>query len=129
MGPTSSRATVAMGRPIFVFGSNTQGRHGRGAALTAYLSHGAVLGQAEGLQGHSYAIPTKELRQGYPTVTLAQIRAAVQRFIEFANALPHQRFVVTRIGCGLAGFTDAQIAPMFEGLTYRNVELPREWTR
>lgn len=97
---------------IFVFGSNLKGLHGGGAARTAYLAHGAIKGQGEGLQGTSYAIPTKYTL--WQTMPLEAIKQAVERFMKFAEANPHMDFHVTRIGCGLAGYKDEQIAPMFE---------------
>ena len=98
---------------IFVFGSNREGRHGKGAASLARQYHGAIYGQPRGLQGRSYAIITKELRRGYPAVTLQEIRLGVNEFLDFATRNPTFTFYVTRIGCGLAGFTEIQIAPMF----------------
>lgn len=111
------------GLSIFVFGSNTQGRHGKGAALTARRKHGAIYGQAYGLQGNSYAIVTKELRSYKPAVSLKEIEEQVIAFLKFARAHTELTFMVTPIGCGLAGFTPAQIAPMFVGRSY-NVHLP-----
>lgn len=118
-----------MSRKIFVFGSNTQGRHGKGTALLAREKYGAVYGQPEGLQGDAYAIVTKELRPGRRKVTLEQVRAGVTEFLKFAKARPELTFVVSPIGCGLAGFTPGEIAPLFRGHG-GNVELPpefREW--
>ena len=111
---------------IFVFGSNRQGRHGKGAALHARLHHGAVNGQAEGLQGSSYAIVTKELRRNCQPVTLSEITLGVAKFLDFAAAHPNWDFNVTAIGCGLAGFAKDQIAPLFADRT-SNVHLPNEW--
>ena len=102
---------------VFVFGSNRQGRHGKGAALAAVRHHGACYGQAEGLQGQSYAIVTKELRVDQPTVTLEEVAAGVARFLRFAAEHPELTFNVTAIGCGLAGFTPEQIKPLFVGHT------------
>ena len=99
-------------RTIFVFGSNREGRHGKGAALEA-MKRGAVYGQAIGLQGDSYGIVTKELRPSYPPVTLGDIKAGIDRFLSFARSRPDLSFVVTPIGCGLAGFDPDQIAPLF----------------
>lgn len=96
---------------IFVFGSNLAGRHGKGAALYAQQHHGAIYGQGEGRQGDSYAIPTKD-GQLRP-LTLDVIQACVWHFIFYAREHPELSFTVTRIGCGLAGYTDEQIAPMF----------------
>ena len=108
---------------IFVFGSNREGRHGKGAALEAFREYGAIYGQAEGLQGRSYAIVTKELRSGHPPVTLKDVAESVQHFLEFATIHRDLRFHVTPIGCGLAGFHPRQIAPLFRDAP-PNVELP-----
>jgi hypothetical protein len=122
---------MAYEREVFVFGSNREGRHGKGAALEARARHGAIYGQAEGLQGNSYAIVTKELRSkgqrnGAGIVTLNEVAAGVDIFLEFAEAHPNWRFNVTPIGCGLAGFKPYQIAPLFRGHT-PNVVLPEEF--
>lgn len=111
---------------IFVFGANREGRHGRGAALHARLHYGARYGQALGPQGRSYAIITKELRRGHPPVTLAEVAQGVAQFLEYARLHPGLTFEVTRLGCGLAGFTDAQIAPLFTGAP-ANCGLPAKW--
>lgn len=113
-----------MPRTIFVFGSNLAGRHGAGAALYARRYHNATYGQGEGLQGDSYAIPTKDAR--IQTLPLSDIAAYVAIFIGFATAHPELTFVVTRIGCGLAGYTDAQIAPIFKDAP-PNCLLPDGW--
>lgn len=97
---------------VFVFGSNLAGRHGAGAARFAKLQHGAIYGQGEGLQGRSYAIPTKDER--IETLALSRIQIYVDHFLRFARGSPHLQFKVTPIGCGLAGYTPAQITPMFE---------------
>ena len=109
---------------IFVFGSNLAGRHGAGAALFARQHHGAVYGQGMGLQGTSYGIPTKGMHLA--TLTLYQIKHYVSEFIKFAEAHPELTFNVTRIGCGLAGYTDSDIAPMFKGAPI-NCNLPEGW--
>lgn len=112
---------------IFVFGSNLAGRHGAGAALDARRKHGAVYGVGEGLQGSSYAIPTKD--RALKPRTLDEIRASVETFKAFAREMldvPEVTFQVTRIGCGLAGYTDAQIGPMFADAP-ANCELPVNW--
>lgn len=115
---------VAVLKPIFVFGSNLAGRHGKGAALEALEKHGAVYGQGIGLQGCSYGIPTKD--ESLQTLPLNDIRDYVDEFIELASLRPDLQFNVTRIGCGLAGYTDAQIAPMFKDAP-DNCELPYCW--
>jgi hypothetical protein len=112
---------------IFVFGSNESGRHGLGAAKTA-LGWGAKWGQAEGLQGKTYGIPTKDssVRR---TLSVEEIKPYVDRFIEFALNNPNMIFLVTEIGCGLAGLKPKQIAPLFkEAINLENVHLPsRFW--
>lgn len=109
---------------IFVFGSNIAGRHGKGAALYARKNHGAIYGQGIGRQGNSYAIPTKNLfLESYPLET---IKFHVDTFIMYANKHPELIFNVTRIGCGLAGYTDIDIAPMFRDAPI-NCILPDGW--
>jgi hypothetical protein len=113
-------------REIFVFGSNRTGIHGAGAALEARQNHGAHHGWASGLQGNSYAIVTKELRWFEPSVDIDEIRRGVRKFLKFARKHPEMIFNVTPIGCGLAGFTPEQIAPLFNvalGIP-ENVKLP-----
>lgn len=110
-----------MGNAIFVFGSNLAGRHGKGAALWASRHRGARYGQGEGIQGQSYAIPTKD--GSLRTLSLEEIELAVGRFIAFAKERPGLTFELTPIGCGLAGYAPAQIAPMFRGAP-ANVHLP-----
>lgn len=109
---------------IFVFGSNLAGRHGKGAAYEARKRHGAIYGQGIGLQGQSYAIPTKN--EVLETLPLCAIRLYVNRFLTFAHEHPEMEFFVTRIGCGLAGYTDEQIAPMFKGAPL-NCHFSAEW--
>lgn len=98
---------------IFVFGSNTRGRHGAGAALTAARNWRAVEGVGEGRAGKSYAIPTKEADIRTPR-SLDDIKTSVEYFMIYARLYPELIFHVTRIGCGRAGYTDKDIAPMFE---------------
>jgi hypothetical protein len=102
-----------MSQPIFVFGSNLAGRHGRGAALAARLQYGARYGTGVGYWGNSYAIPTKD-RQ-LCTLPLEDIREYVLNFLSFARWHPELQFRVTRVGCGLAGYTVEQMRPLFEG--------------
>ncbi len=113
-----------MSKEIFVFGSNLAGRHGKGAALYARKFHGAVYGVGVGLTGSSYAIPTK----GYnlEILPLETIARYVEQFKEFAANNPQYNFKVTRVGCGLAGYKDADISPMFKG-SPPNCILPDEW--
>lgn len=106
---------------VFVFGSNLAGAHGGGAARTAVLKFGAIMGQGVGLQGQSYAIPT--MQGGVET-----IKPYVDEFIEFAKKHPELKFLVTRIGCGIAGFRDEDIAPLFrEAQKVENVWLPKSF--
>jgi hypothetical protein len=109
---------------IFVFGSNLAGRHGKGAALYAREHHGALYGQGVGLQGSSYAIPTKDAQ--IRTLPLHHIRSYVDDFKAFAACRPDLVFQITAIGCGLAGYTPADIAPLFRGLP-RNCTLPEDF--
>ncbi len=103
---------------VFVFGSNAAGRHHAGAAATAHAKFGAVWGEGHGLHGQSYAIDTMS--------GLATISDEVARFLEFAAEHPELRFLVTEIGCGIAGFTPAQIAPLFRGAP-ENIVLPERF--
>ena len=106
---------------VFVFGSNLAGMHGGGAARVARLRFGAVMGQGVGLQGQSYAIPT--MQGGVET-----IRPYVDEFIAFAKNHPEKRFLVTPIGCGIAGFEPEDIAPLFaEARTVDNIALPESF--
>lgn len=100
-----------MKRQIFVFGSNLAGRHGAGAARFALENHGVIWGQGTGLQGNSYAIPTKD--EWLNVRPLQLIELYVEEFLEFARNNPDLKFNVTAIGTGLAGYSISQIAPMF----------------
>ena len=118
---TPDRITSLGENEIFVFGSNLAGSHGGGAALLAYRKFGAIWGQGVGLQGQSYGIPT--MQGGVDT-----IRPYVDEFIEFAKGHPELTFLVTRIGCGIAGFTDDEIAPLFkQAHSVENIVLPEGW--
>lgn len=113
-----------MKQGIFVFGSNLAGRHGKGAALTAFREHGAIYGQGLGLQGNSYAIPTKD--ENLKTLPLNRVSQYVNTFIKFAKLNPDMKFNVTRVGCGLAGYEDQDIAPLFTNAP-DNCILPVGW--
>lgn len=108
--------------PVFVFGSNLAGRHGAGAALFAHQHRGAVLGNGCGPQGNAYAIPTKDAHL-HP-LPLGVIAGHVADFLAYAAAHPGARFELTPVGCGLAGYTPDQIAPMFAAAP-ANVRLPQ----
>jgi uncharacterized protein (TIGR02452 family) len=115
---TPERITELKPNEIFVFGSNLTGSHGGGAARLAYNRFGAIWGQGVGLQGQSYAIPT--MQGGVET-----IKPYVDEFIEFAFRHREYKFLVTRIGCGIAGFTPYEIAPLFlKVIDLPNVILP-----
>lgn len=106
---------------VFVFGSNLAGHHKGGAARIAMQHFGAIWGQGEGLQGQSYAIPT--MQGGVETIA-----PFVDSFIRFAKKHPELTFLVTRVGCGIAGFTDSQIAPLFaDALHVDNILLPKKF--
>lgn len=108
---------------IFVLGSNLAGVHGGGAARIALEKFGAVPGQGVGLQGRSYAIPT--MQGGVETV-----RSYVEEFVDFARRHQELTFLVTRIGCGIAGFRDEEIAPLFaDALKMPNVVLPETFVK
>lgn len=106
---------------VFVFGSNIRGQHMGGAARVAFDKFGAVWGQGVGLQGQSYAIPTMEGGVDY-------VAGYVDEFVLFAKAHPELFFWVTRIGCGIAGFRDDEIAPLFAAAAdLENVALPESF--
>ena len=108
---------------VFVFGSNLAGMHGGGAAYIAFKQFGAVMGCGVGLRGQSYAIPT--MQGGVET-----IKPYVDDFIAFAKEHPELFFYVTRIGCGIAGFRDKEIAPLFkEAHGLENVCLPESFAK
>lgn len=118
---TPNRITQLAANEVFVFGSNLQGHHYGGAARIANEKFGAIFGQGVGLQGQSYAIPT--MQGGVET-----IRPYVDEFIEFAKQHPELIFYVTRIGCGIAGFQDSEIAPLFTAAVgMENVALPQSF--
>ena len=118
---TPSRIEHLKENEIFVFGSNLAGMHGGGAARTARLHFGAVMGKGVGLQGQSYAIPT--MQGGVDT-----IRPYVDDFIAYAREHPDKHFLVTPIGCGIAGFDPADIAPLFEeAKEVKNISLPESF--
>lgn len=112
---------------IFVFGSNQGGKHGKGAAKQA-LAWGAKWGQAAGLQGKTYGIPTKDfsIRR---TLTIPEIKPYVDDFIQFAKENPQLTFLVTEVGCGLAGLKPKDVAPLFkDAVNLENIHLPiRFW--
>lgn len=118
--------TLPQNGEIFVFGSNLAGRHGAGAALEAAARFGAMAFVGEGRQGQSYAIPTKT--RFLKPLPLLRIELHVALFIEYTNLRMYENFFITRVGCGLAGFTDAQIAPMFRECN-SNCSFAEEWAQ
>lgn len=118
---TPERISELKENEIFVFGSNLAGAHGGGAARLAYERFGAVWGKGVGLHGRTYAIPT--MQGGIDT-----IKPYVDAFIRFAKEHSRLNFLVTRIGCGIAGFRDEQIAPLFkDAIAVENIILPKEF--
>lgn len=107
-----------------VFGSNLAGRHGAGAALMAAKQFGAAYGIGVGRTGRCYAIPTKDAN--IRTLPLSIIQGHVSDFLNHALLNPWSTFLVTKIGCGLAGYSAKDIAPMFAGAS-ENVHLPEEF--
>ena len=125
MGFTPDYIDSLLSKQIFVFGSNVLGYHTGGASGTARKKFGAIWGQAEGLQGQSYAIPVdygKDVRKD------EEVKAAVERFISYAKSHTDLFFLVTRVGCGTAGYNDEEMAHYFKGaLELRNVSLPKSF--
>ena len=104
-----------------MFGSNLEGAHGGGAALLAFRKWGAIWGQGTGLQGQTYGIPT--MHGG-----VEEIRPYVDEFIRFAKEHPELTFLVTEIGCGIAGFRPEEIAPLFrDAVPVENIHLPERF--
>lgn len=100
---------------IFVFGSNLAGIHGAGAAREAHEKWGAIMGKGVGFWGNSYAIPTKD--EHIRTMSVYRIVPYVRQFVDYAAMNPRKSFLVTAIGCGLAGHDPRDIAPLFAGAT------------
>lgn len=109
---------------IFVFGSNLADIHGAGAARHAWEKHGAIYGEGIGIHGSSYAIPTKDAK--IRSMRIDEIQEYVTEFMEYAYRHSELTFKVTQIGCGLAGFTAKQIAPMFIG-SPKNCQFDTDW--
>lgn len=124
-GYTPDYIDTLLSNQVFVFGSNTLGYHTGGASGTARKKFGAVWGQSEGLQGQSYAIPVDH---GKGVRKDIEVKAAVDRFITFAKAHTELFFYVTRVGCGIAGYNDDEMAKFFrEALELKNVSLPKSF--
>lgn len=115
--------TLPISNEIFVFGSNMAGRHGKGAAKVARLDYGAVYGAGFGLYGSSYAICTKD--ENLNVLSLDRIKYEIDNFCMFTLEHTFYRFFVTAVGCGYAGYTAQQIAPMFRQAI--NCSFPDSW--
>ena len=125
---TPNNITELKDNEIFVFGSNESGRHGKGAAKTA-LGWGAKWGQGTGIQGKTYGIPTKD-HSVRVVLPVSKIQTYVNEFIEFAKERQDLIFLVTEIGCGLAGYKPKDIAPLFqETKDIENIYLPQRFLR
>lgn len=113
---------------IFVFASNRSGRHGLGAAKLALQKFGAIYGRGEGLMGQCYALPTKGYKM--EVLSLDDIRGHIAVFLNVARQIKDKYFLVTKIGCGLAGYKPSDIAPLFFSIRekdYTNICLPEEF--
>lgn len=109
---------------IFVFGSNLAGVHGAGAAKQAMSKYGARYGVGVGFTGRCYAIPTKDL--DIKTLSIEQIKSYIFHFVKNTLKYSHVKFFITRVGCGLAGLKDADVASLFKGCS-KNCNFPKEW--
>lgn len=125
---TPDNITKLKDNEIFVFGSNYAGRHGKGAALLAMKKFGAKTGQGVGLMGQSYGIATKGKK--LDVLPLSSISIQIKRFLRFAEQHSELKFLVTQIGCGLAGYKAKEIAPLFfEHHIPANVTLPKSFLK
>ena len=125
---SSSKITQLEDNEVFVFGSNTQGAHGGGAARTA-MNWGAIYGQAYGLQGKTFAIPNVDYTKS-GKMAVSEIKKYVDKFLDFTLNHKDKKFLVTEIGCGIAGFKIEEMAELFrEALKdkYDNVYLPQRF--
>jgi len=109
---------------VFVFGSNLAGKHNGGGARVALEKFGAIYGQAFGIQGQSYAIPT--LGFNFEKISLEEIRLYIDLFFNYAFNHPQYEFLVTKIGCGIAGYDILEIAPLLLN-PFKNIILPKEF--
>jgi hypothetical protein len=125
MRTTPENITVLNDNEVFVFGSNLKGIHGAGAARAA-LSWGATVGVGYGLRGQTFAIPTKD--HFIETLSVELISECVESFISFAESTPELTYLVTEIGCGLAGYSPEDIAPLFKKASeIKNIHLPERF--
>lgn len=120
--------SIPNNKSIFVFGSNLAGRHGKGAAKIAKDKFGAVYGVGQGLTGQSYAIPTKD--KVLKALSIKEINQYVLEFSSFVESNSHLTFFITAVGCGLAGYKDEDIAPLFRILKEnKNCSFPDRWEK
>ena len=123
---TPEKITHLKSNEIFVFGSNTEGKHGGGAAWFAHKNFGAEWGVAHGISGKTYAIAT--CTPSIEELPIEAISESVRKFIAHAKQTPSQTYLVTPIGCGIAGFTPEEIAPLFNGaIDVENIHLPESF--
>jgi hypothetical protein len=124
---TPEKISVLKPNEVFVFGSNEKGIHGKGAALLAYKQFGAIWGKGSGKWGQTYAIPTK--LDPSTSLSLDVIACHIDKFITYVkNEESHHRYLVTKIGCGLAGYTIEAMAPLFiKALSLSRILLPKEF--
>jgi hypothetical protein len=122
---TQENITNLADNQIFVFGSNLAGKHNGGGARMALEKFGAIYGEGVGIQGKSYAIPT--LDKDFNKIPIDEIRFYIDMFFQFACNRPQYEFLVTKIGCGIAGYTISQIAPLFLN-PFKNIILTKEFT-
>jgi hypothetical protein len=126
MKVTDNNITTLKDNEIFVFGSNEAGIHGAGAAKLAYEKFGAKWGVGYGLQGQTFAIPSKDKK--IETMSVSKIKPYVDDFLIFVLNNQQYTFLVTEIGCGLAGYSPDQIAPLFRlGVDLKNLHLPERF--
>ena len=125
MKHTPENITNLADNQIFVFGSNLAGKHNGGGAKMALEKFGAIYGEGVGFQGQSYAIPT--LDANFQRIDLTEIRFYIDMFFQFAYNHPQYEFLVTKIGCGIAGYAVSEIAPLLLN-PFRNIILPKEFT-
>lgn len=125
MDPKLAENLMSKPNHVFVFGSNLAGIHGAGAARAALRKYGAIWGCGIGFQGRSYAIPTKD--ENIKTLPLYEIKKHVEQFLKYAKSHPEITFVLTPIGCGLAGYSPSQIAPFFKDAS-KNVLMPNQFS-
>jgi len=127
---TPDNITKLATNEVFVFGSNAEGRHGLGAAKLAKDKFGAIYGQAEGIQGQSYAVITKKDFRQPKSSTLQEIGKGLQDMLLYAKANPNKKFLVTKLGSSLAGYSIEEIKSLFvqlRNIIPSNVVLPKEY--